>query len=72
MTTLVVPQEIVDRMIELREADDGESHMRQLGISYNTWRKITQGRSIRRSVAERIIARFDDGQHYDDADIAIR
>jgi hypothetical protein len=55
VTRLVrLPAEIVVRLEEKRAATKGETVMRSLGISDNSWRKIRSGAPIRASLAQRV------------------
>jgi hypothetical protein len=49
---------IVNRMMAQLPGETDEALMRDFGISYNTWRKVRTGNSIRRSVAERLERRL--------------
>lgn len=53
-----VPPEIVERICRIRQRDPSAPVMQQFGISDNSWRKLRRGEPLRRSVADRLIARF--------------
>lgn len=52
-----LPPEIVTHMIENCPGRTDETLQSRFGISYNTWRQIERGASLRRSLAERLISR---------------
>ncbi len=56
------PVLIADMRSQLR-SQSKECVMETLGISSNTWLKIKRGMPIRRSIAERLIERFDTNRH---------
>lgn len=55
----IVPQATVGVMKDLRRRNDTEPLMIQLGVGYNTWRKILTGIPIRSSIANRLVDRFE-------------
>lgn len=54
---MTLPPEIVTHMIENCPGRTDEALQPRFGISYNTWRQIERGASLRRSLAERLISR---------------
>ncbi|MDT7532023.1 hypothetical protein OVY48_00950 [Sphingobium sp. SA2] len=54
----VLAPSLVEQLKAMRSADNSVSLMTQLGISYNTWRKVQAGHPVRRSIAARIAAQL--------------
>jgi hypothetical protein len=54
---MTLPPEIVRHMKENCPGRTDEALQPRFGISYNTWRQIERGASLRRSLAERLIRR---------------
>jgi len=52
-----LPPEIVAHLIQNCPGRTDEALQPRFGISYNTWRQIERGASLRRSLAERLINR---------------
>lgn len=57
--SLVIYPDVVEKLKYQRMEYSKISVMELFGIGYNTWRKIQSGQPIRRSVAERLLSRFD-------------
>lgn len=53
---VVVEADLVDVLRGWRAENASTPLMQQLGISYNTWRKVQAGEPVRLSVAERLKA----------------
>lgn len=54
---MALPDEIIMHMIQQRPGKTDEALQARFGISYNTWRQIERRGLLRRSLAERLIAR---------------
>lgn len=55
---VVVDPQLVDVLRSWRARDNTIPLMIQLGISYNTWRKVQAGEPVRQSIAERLKAQI--------------
>lgn len=56
-----IPPHVLRLMHARQTPQTDEALQREFGISYNTWRRIKAGQTIRASVAERLIKRLDVG-----------
>ncbi|PJG46614.1 hypothetical protein CAF53_20960 [Sphingobium sp. LB126] len=55
---VVIDKNLVDRMLLLQVGRTDEALNDRFGISYNSWRKIMEGRPVRPSLADRLIKRI--------------
>jgi uncharacterized protein (DUF2384 family) len=53
-----LPKDIADKIIRFSTGRTDSMLQKELGISYNTWRKIKRGQPLRESLAARIISRI--------------